>query len=281
MNDLIPLKDIERMASIMGEGKLFGKTAKELFPLMLIAQAEGRHPAIVAMEYDIIQGKPAINSRAALARFQSSGGKIEWKERTDTKAEAVFSHPSSSPVSIIWDMARANMAGLENKSTWKQYPRQMLSARVIAEGVRACYPACLLGFYTVEEMQDTDTRALKNVSPDIAETPPATETPKPAEPKPEAPAAEAEKPKIDFVDDIPWADVSATKEDITALREELRLLFEDKRLADAATFRGLEWLKTEEANVPAKLHERIAGMQKYFTDKEIEAAKKAEKETGK
>lgn len=152
---LVPFDQLKAMAQALGAKKLFGKSADELLPLMLIAQAEGLHPATAAQEYDIIQGKPAINSRAALARFQRSGGKIGWITRTDKEASARFEHPSCiGAVEITWTMERARQANLTGKTNWRQYPAQMLSARVVAEGVRACYPACLSGLYTVEEVQD-------------------------------------------------------------------------------------------------------------------------------
>lgn len=169
---IVPYDDIVKMAQALGKGKLFGKTAEELLPLMLIAQAEGKHPAIAAQEYDIIQGKPAINSRSTLARFQAAGGKIGWLERTDEKASAEFTHPSCTrPLTITWDMARAKQAGLTGKNNWKTYPAQMLSARVIAEGVRACFPACLSGLYTAEEVQDMSLPAQTESEPrNITET---------------------------------------------------------------------------------------------------------------
>lgn len=151
---LIPYSDIEKMAMVMGKGKLFGKTADELLPLMLIAQAEGLHPVRAAQDYDIIQGKPAITSRAALSRFQEAGGKINWIVRNDKEAEAEFSHPQGGNLKVKWTMERAVQAGVAGKATWKQYPAQMLSARVVAEGVRAVYPACLSRLYTVEEVVD-------------------------------------------------------------------------------------------------------------------------------
>lgn len=154
MNDLVPLSDIEKMADIFGRNKLFGKTKEEMLQLMILAHAEGKHPAIAVQEYDMIQGRPAINSKAALSRFQASGGKIQWKERTDERATANFSHPSGGTLDITWDIKRAQQAGLTGKDNWKKYPAQMLSARVIAEGVRAIYPACLSGMYTVEEVKD-------------------------------------------------------------------------------------------------------------------------------
>ena len=55
------VSDIERMAIGIAESGLFGaKTPEHAFALMLVAQAEGRHPATIAQEYDIIQGRPAL-----------------------------------------------------------------------------------------------------------------------------------------------------------------------------------------------------------------------------
>ena len=47
-------------------------------------------------------------------------------------------------------------AGLTGKDNWKNYPRQMLRARVVSEGVRTVYPAVCVGVYTPEEFQNFD-----------------------------------------------------------------------------------------------------------------------------
>lgn len=153
-SDLVPFDQLTTMAAVLGKKKLFGMDADELLPLMLIAQAEGRHPASASQEYDIIQGKPALRSRAALARFQQCGGSIQWKERTAEKATAIFSHPQGGTLAVSWSMERAKRAGLGTKDNWQKYPEAMLSARVIAEGVRAIFPGCLSGMYLGEEVQD-------------------------------------------------------------------------------------------------------------------------------
>jgi hypothetical protein len=152
------ISEVQSMARAIAGSGLFGvKTPDQAFALMLIAQAEGRHPATVAQEYDIIQGRPALKSQAALARFQSAGGRIQWVERSDVRCEARFAHEQGGELSIAWDMPRAVAAGLTGKDNWKKFPCQMLSARVVAEGVRACFPACLNGFYLAEEVADFDS----------------------------------------------------------------------------------------------------------------------------
>jgi len=80
MSNIIPYSDIERMANAITASKLFGvKTQNEAIALMLIAQAEGMHPATAARDYHVIQNRPALKADAMLARFQQAGGSVEWK----------------------------------------------------------------------------------------------------------------------------------------------------------------------------------------------------------
>jgi hypothetical protein len=44
-----------------------------------------------------------------------------------------------------------------------KYPEDMLRARVISRAVRSIYPACILGHYAVEEVQDFDSPAPKHM----------------------------------------------------------------------------------------------------------------------
>jgi hypothetical protein len=153
---LFTMSDLEKMANAMVKSQLFGiKTADQAVTLMLVAQAEGMHPATAARDYHIIQNRPAMKADAMLARFQQSGGKVEWVDYTDSKVSARFSHPQSpTPVLIEWTFDMAKKIGLTGKDNWRNYPRQMLRARVVSEGVRTCYPAIATGIYTPEEVQD-------------------------------------------------------------------------------------------------------------------------------
>jgi len=154
-NELVPIGDIERMASAIAKSGLFGmKTPEQAIALMLIAQAEGSHPAIAARDYHVIQGRPALKADAMLARFQTAGGKVNWESYTDDAVTGVFSHPQGGSVKIEWTMKQARSIGLGGKDNWKNYPRAMLRARCISEGIRTVYPACVAGVYTPEEVQD-------------------------------------------------------------------------------------------------------------------------------
>jgi hypothetical protein len=149
------ISDVERMAAAVAKSGLFGvKTVDQALALMLISQAEGRHPALAARDYDIIQGRPAKKSEAMLRDFLDSGGTVKWHALDDKSADATFSHPSGGSVRIEWTMARANAAGLGGRDMWKKYPRQMLRSRTVSEGIRTVCPMATSGMYVPEEVQD-------------------------------------------------------------------------------------------------------------------------------
>jgi hypothetical protein len=183
---LLPLQEVERMASALVKSQFGGiKTVEQALTLMLVAQAEGMHPATVLQTYHIINGQPSMKSHAMLARFQQAGGSVRWLERSDTRVCGVFSHPQGGEVEVDWDMERVKKAGLANREGYQKYPRPLLTARAISEGVRTVYPAALGGFYTPEEVSDFAPR-------DVT---PATQQP-PQRPKGAPPRAKA-APVID------------------------------------------------------------------------------------
>ena len=102
----------------------------------------------------------------------------------------MLSHPQGGECEITWSLERATKAGLTGKDNWKKFPAQMLSARVVAEGVRAVFPACLNGLYIAEEVQDMEPR-----TPEYHVQPPANAT------AAQAAAAMANAQKLEASDD--------------------------------------------------------------------------------
>lgn len=151
----VALPQLERMAAAISKSGMFGfKTPEQALSVMLMAQAEGVHPARAMNEYHCIEGKPALRADAMLARFQSAGGRVRWLEMTDTVVRGEFSHPAGGTVVIDWTIERARAANLANRGPWKAYPRSMLRARCISEGVRSTFPGIAVGIYTAEETAD-------------------------------------------------------------------------------------------------------------------------------
>ncbi len=154
-NAIVPWTDQERMASAIAKSNLFGlKSPDQVLALMAVAQAEGRHPGSVARDYHIIQGRPALRADAMLARFQQAGGTVHWLKYADDEVKAEFSHPQGGSLTLSWTLKQAREIGLAGKDNWKNYPRAMLRARVISEGIRTVYPGVLTGEYTPEEVMD-------------------------------------------------------------------------------------------------------------------------------
>ncbi len=157
MNAVVPMAfgEVERLAQSIARSKLFGiQTPEQAITLMMISQAEGRHPALAARDYDIIQGRPAKKAEAMQRDFMDAGGKIEWHALSDEMADATFSHPQGGTVRITWDHKRAGAAGIGGKDMWKKYPRQMLRSRTVSEGVRTVWPMATSGCYVPEEVRD-------------------------------------------------------------------------------------------------------------------------------
>ena len=137
---------------------------------MLLAQAEGMHPATAARDYHLISGRPAKKADAMLRDFLSAGGKVEWHTLTDDCADATFSHPAGGSARIDWTLKRAQSAGLATPM-WKKYPRQMLRSRVVSEGVRTVCPGATSGMYVPEEVQDIVHEAEAKAKPANEPTP--------------------------------------------------------------------------------------------------------------
>ena len=158
---LVPFDQLQGMAQAVAASGLFGmKTKEQALALMLTAQAEGQHPATITQDYDIIQGKACRKTHSVLARYQQAGGSIEWHTLTDKKADATFTPPNGAgkPLRMEWTFDMAKSCELTGKDNWKKYPRAMLRARCIAEGVRATYPAAIGGMMVAEEAQDVEER---------------------------------------------------------------------------------------------------------------------------
>ena len=234
MTALVPVDQIERMALAVAKSGLFGvKTPDQAMALMLVAQAEGMHPAIAARDYHVINGRPTLRADAMLARFQQAGGKVEWGEYTDQRVVGTFSHPQGGSVRIEWTTKMAQDAGLTRNPTWKSYPRQMLRARCISEGIRTIYPGVAIGTYTPEEAEDMAPRPARDMGAveEVAPPPP--------------PAVDVEA----LLRDI---DGAVTLEFLELLRPQMRQVPKgpDRDRVVAAVQRRAEEIRAEQAPAP-------------------------------
>lgn len=218
-----------RLAESFAKSGLFGiKTPDQALALMALCEAEGLHPAIAVRDFHIIQGKPALKADAMLARFQAAGGRVKWIDMSDAKVSAEFSHPAGGMVTIDWDKQRATVAGFWGKDNWKKFPRAMLRARVISEGIRTVFPGVVVGVYTPEEVQDFDQQPPRQIQPE-------------PEPQAEAPPELAKKLDALKVAAMRGSEMlkqsweSLSKDDRKALKKELSAL---KQTAEGVDYAG-------------------------------------------
>ena len=184
-NALVPYSEIKEMASVASKSGLFpgAKNQDTACALMLLAQAEGIHPMSAMRRYHVIEGQPSMRADAMLASHYAAGGTVQWLVSSDTECRAVFTSPASK-LEVGWTLADAQRAGVAGKQNWAKYPRQMLRARCISEGVRATSPGVVVGIYTPEEVADFDhaepaPAAPKRVTVQVADV---SEAPAPAAP---------------------------------------------------------------------------------------------------
>lgn len=181
----MPPDEVWKLATSAAASKMFPgtKDVDQAMVLMQLCQADGLHPIDALRRYHVIQGRPSMRADAMLAEFQARGGRVRWNVRTDDEVSATFAHPIGGEATINWDRKTADDRKIsfdwdkdagrwKPKHNWTTYPRQMLTARVISEGVRLILPGVVVGVYTPEEVEDFDD----------APQPPQRETRPPAEP---------------------------------------------------------------------------------------------------
>lgn len=232
MNALVQYQvtDMERMARAIAGSKLFGvQNPEQALALCLVAQAEGRHPATAAQDYHILQGRPAKKADAMLRDFLAGGGKVEWHSLSDTIADATFTHPAGGSARIDWTLERAKRAGLTTPM-WSKYPRQMLRARCVSEGVRTVFPMATSGMYVPEEVAEFEPVTAAPERP--AETRPALPAPADAPGSQQPPAATASPATQQYDEDRakPKTDARGVRRVSSAEAKRLGL---DKQIGDA------------------------------------------------
>jgi len=165
------VSSLERIAAIIAKSGMGGfKTPEQATVAMLLALAEGIPLGRVIHEYHVISGRLSLRSECMLARFQRAGGTIKYIEHTDTCVSVTATHPKGGALTVTWTLERARKAGLTSNPTWQKHPAAMLTARAIAEAVRAVYPACLSGIITEDEAVEITTPL---VATPLVATPPA------------------------------------------------------------------------------------------------------------
>lgn len=155
-----PIQAIQVMGEMIWGSGMFGCVKPEQgMVLAMTCLAEGKAPLELAKTYHIIEGKLSMRADAMLGRYLTTGGKVKWLVRSDTEVRAIWSKDGNDvEISATLDEFKNNGVAIgangKLKANWQKFPRQMLTARCVSEGVRLLAPQIVSGIYTPEEVQD-------------------------------------------------------------------------------------------------------------------------------
>ncbi len=243
---------------------------------ILFGRELGFSPIISMGGIHIIEGKPALSSNL-MATLIKRSGKYDYRVKVWTVTECVLSFREKVPVengSLKWDevgessftMDDAKAAGvLRAGGSWSKYPKAMLFARALSQGLRTyCPDVSAAPIYNPEEMGATvneegevtelpaSAKAVSNVprtTEDIPIRPVSAAAIKQPEPKPttqlvegtpaEAPKAESREPGSDDGDDL--IDLAHQRALHRAFKDAVRNPEAQKKAADFLR----DWLKNQ------------------------------------
>ena len=108
----------------------------------------------------VLKGKPTLNADAMAGICRKSGlvrfiRVIEWTHETCTMEMARTDEPAEISHCYTFHMGMAQQQGLTRQQNWSRMPMQMLRARCLTMGLRATFPDCCSGIYSVDEMADS------------------------------------------------------------------------------------------------------------------------------
>ncbi len=243
------MASLTELATAVAKSGLFAmKTVEQAITLMALCRSEGLDPIQACRRYHIIQNRPAMRADAMQADFQARGGKIKWISRDAERCEAEFAHPSGGAVTILWTLEMAKTAQLLGNDNWRKYPRQMLHARVVSEGVRAVLPEVVCGVYTPEEVSDFND-------------PPASKAPSQPAVNAAAPIVRASSAKVAATPPHPGegkqAPSGAVEAEFTEAPKKATTPAAEPAASPAATSGGCEtYAEQDQADIPDSAHTR-------------------------
>jgi hypothetical protein len=140
---------------------------------LTLAEAMGEVPLIVMQNIHVVNGKAGFASQYMIARANSSGifkGRIDWRiDRTDTNNLSVTAFATlketGGEVSVTCDMNMAKAEGWTKNPKYNTMPEVMLRYRSAAFLVRFYAPDVMLGYHTVEEVEDVVAAAIPSAEP--------------------------------------------------------------------------------------------------------------------
>ena len=155
------LREPMAMGNVFAQSGMFPdiKTQAQAAVKILAGRELGLSPFESMKNLYMVSGKLAIQSNA-LASLVKTNPKYDYKVMSITTEECkiLFLENVGDKQKEIgiseFTFKDAAKAGLVNKENWKSYPKNMLFARALANGVRFYCPDAACGWHVAEEYED-------------------------------------------------------------------------------------------------------------------------------
>jgi len=161
-NELVKVSNQMALSDVMSMGKVFAesgfftdsKQASQAVVKILAGQELGIPPFSSMTGISIIKGKPSIGSNLMAGKIKSSG-KYDYRiiDHDTTKCLIEFYQGKEKIGNSTFTIDDAKKAGLAGGDNWVKYPKNMLFARAISNGIKFYCPDIFLGpVYTPDEL---------------------------------------------------------------------------------------------------------------------------------
>ena len=151
-----PLAEVKSLGEIFVASGFFSdtKAAAQAIVKILAGQEMGFGPMASMTGVYIVKGKVSLSANLMAAALKRSGRyNYRVHEMTPVLCEIEFFEKGEGIGISSFSMEDAKKAGLTGNATWTKYPRNMLFARAMSNGVRWYCPDIFGGpLYTPEEM---------------------------------------------------------------------------------------------------------------------------------
>jgi hypothetical protein len=125
--------------------------------LVLLAAHDLGIPATQALsKLHIVDGKLSMAAEMMVALVLRDGHELWGDEANDSQTAICYGRRKNSEeiAKVVYTMEDAKLAGLEQRATWKKYPKSMLWARSVSMLCRQAFPDSVAGVsYTPDELE--------------------------------------------------------------------------------------------------------------------------------
>ena len=154
--------EIEKVSKAFVASGMFGRDMDKIskgITKIMAGQELGLAPFASMRAVHVIEGNATLSANT-MAGMVKSSGRYDYevkKKETDACVIDFFEHRNGKRVKIgteSFDAEEAKSAGLLNKQNWQKYPKAMMFARCISNGVRTYCPDVFSGMlvYTPDEL---------------------------------------------------------------------------------------------------------------------------------